>query len=169
MQNIAQKVLPKSKMSPSSMPIDQRLLATIIDGSPVATFVLGPDHKVIHWNRACAVLTGLAAHNVIGTNEQWRAFYDHERPVMADIVLSGAKESAVSKYYYGKFRPSQLINGAYEAEDFFLAFGENGRWLYFTAAPLRNAEGDVIGAIETLQDVTQRKLAEAALKKSLWC
>ena len=56
-----------------------------------------------------------------------------------------------------------MVGGAYEAEDFFPHFGENGRWLYFTAAPLRNAAGATIGAIETLQDITERKLAEIAL------
>lgn len=139
---------------------------SVFDGTPVATFVLDRDHRVTHWNRACEVLTGVRVHDILGTNEQWRAFYDHERPVMADIILSGAKESAVSEFYHGKYRPSALIRGAYEAEDFFPAFGDNGKWLFFTAAPLRDAAGEVIGAIETLQDVTRQKLAEMALKKS---
>jgi PAS domain-containing protein len=49
---------------------------------------------------------------------------------------------------------------------FFPAFGDNGRWLYFTAAAIRNANHEIIGAIETLQDVTARKQAEAALHDS---
>ncbi|MEY4592265.1 MAG: hypothetical protein RIR18_1160 [Pseudomonadota bacterium] len=143
-----------------------QILASVFDGTPVATFVLDSDHRVTHWNRACESLTGVRVHDVIGTTEQWRAFYDCERPVMADIILNGAKESAVSEFYYGKYRPSPLIPGAYEAEDFFPAFGENGKWVFFTAAPLRDHAGNVIGAIETLQDVTKRRLAETALKKS---
>ena len=59
---------------------------------------------------------------------------------------------------------SSLIEGAYEASDFFLTLG--GKWLLFTAAPLRDSEGTVIGAIETLQDITERKRAENALKES---
>ncbi len=51
-------------------------------------------------------------------------------------------------------------------EDFFPTVGESGRWLYFTAAPLRNAAGEVIGAIETFQDVTERRRAEEALRDS---
>ncbi len=47
----------------------------------------------------------------------------------------------------------------------FPAFGEGGRWLFFTAAALRNAQGEVIGAIETLQDITERRRAEAALRE----
>jgi PAS domain-containing protein len=84
---------------------------------------------------------------------------------MADLVVDGVLESGIDLYYHGKFSRSLLIDDAYEAEDFFPAFGEGGRWLFFTAAALRNAEGEVIGAIETLQDITERRRAEAALRE----
>ena len=41
--------------------------------------------------------------------------------------------------------------------------GPSGRWLFFTAAPLRDASGAIIGAIETLQDISERKIVEDAL------
>jgi PAS domain S-box-containing protein len=53
----------------------------------VATFVIDRHHHVTHWNRACEALTGMASHQMLGTDQQWRAFYDEPRPVMADIVL----------------------------------------------------------------------------------
>src|SRR6185369_4923493 len=43
--------------------------------------------------------------------------------------------------------------------------GAGGKWFFFTAAPLRNAQGQVIGAIETLQDITDRKRAEQELQR----
>lgn len=138
----------------------------IVNGSSVATFVIDENHLVTHWNRASEVVTGTAAAQMIGTREQWRAFYPQSRPVLADLVLDGAIEGDIDRFYHGKFRRSELIEGAYEAEDFFAGFGEGGRWLYFTAAPLRDSTGRVIGAIETLQDFTERRRAEAALKQS---
>lgn len=57
------------------------------------------------------------------------------------------------------------FRGRLRAEDFFPHFGDGGRWLFFTAAPLRNAAGDIVGAIETLQDVTERRRAEEALRE----
>ena len=144
----------------------RNVLAQIVDGGSVPTFVIGIDHRVTHWNRACEALTGMPAHAMLGTTDQWRAFYDTQRPVMADIVLDGAQENAVNTYYHGKYRPSDLIPGAFEAEDFFPAFGERGRWVFFTAAPIRNSAGEVVGAIETLQDISGRKSAEIALRKS---
>lgn len=141
-------------------------LAQIVDGSSVAMLVIDAEHRVTHWNRACEATTGTLAKDVIGTRDQWRAFYASSRPIMADLVLDDASESAVDRLYHGRFRPSRLISGGYEAEDFFPHFGERGRWLYFTAAPLRNAAGEVIGAIETLQDVSERRRAEEALRES---
>jgi diguanylate cyclase (GGDEF)-like protein len=85
---------------------------------------------------------------------------------MADLILRGALEQDVDRFYHGKFRPSTLVRGAFEAEDFFPHFGESGRWLFFTAAPLRDTAGKFIGAIETLQDITEQKRAEQALKES---
>lgn len=141
-------------------------LAQIVDGSSVATLVIDAQHRVTHWNRACEALTGTTAAEVVGTSDQWKAFYPAKRPIMADLVLDGAHVPAVDRLYHGRFQPSQLIDGGYEAEDFFAHCGESGRWLYFTAAPLRNSKGEIVGALETLQDVTERRKAEDALRDS---
>lgn len=141
-------------------------LSQIVGGSSVATFVIDAEHRVTHWNHACEVITGKLARDVIGTSDQWQVFYPVQRPVMADLILDGAAGGKLDLHYHGIHRPSMLVQGAYEAEDFFPHFGDGGRWLFFTAAPLRNAAGKVIGAIETLQDVTERRRAEEALRQS---
>ena len=144
----------------------QQALGQIIDGNPVPTFVINIRHEVTHWNKACAEITGVPATEMVGTNQQWRAFYPAERPVMADLVANGAIEAGFDNLYHGLFKRSAVAVGAYEAEAFFPNFGAGGRWLFFTAAPLRDGEGRINGAIETLQDVTERRLAEEALRKA---
>ena len=49
---------------------------------------------------------------------------------------------------------------------FFRNWGKEGRWLRFTAAVISNSKGAVIGAVETLEDITQAKRAEEALLKA---
>ena len=144
----------------------QQVLSQIIQGDPVPTFVIDARHVVTHWNKGCEAITGARAADMVGTRDQWRPFYPQERPVMADLIVDQAMESHVAGYYHNKYRRSPLIEGAWEAEDFFANFGEHGRWLYFTAAPLRDLHGKVIGAIETLQDITERKVAEEALRNA---
>ena len=138
----------------------------ILDGSPVPSFVIDTSHKVVHWNEALARLSGIPAKEVIGTHHQWRAFYRAHRPVMADLVLNGATISELEKFYPGKYRCSALLPRAYEAEDFFPALGEKGRWLSFSASPLRDDSGTVVGCVEVLQDITERKEMEIARQES---
>jgi len=135
-------------------------LAKIVDGVAIPTFAIDKEHKLINWNTALEALSGIKREQVIGTSKQWLAFYPQERPVMADLIVDEASESEIKKYYRGKYKKSSLIEGAYEAEDFFLALGEDGRWLHFTAAPIKNETGEVTAAIEMLEDITERKRAE---------
>ncbi len=55
----------------------------------VPTFVLNPKRRVVIWNRACERLTGVAAADVIGTSNHWRAFYQQQRYCLADLVALG--------------------------------------------------------------------------------
>jgi PAS domain S-box-containing protein len=135
-----------------------------LEGFSIAAFVIDKNHKIIYWNRALEKLTKVKAAAVIGTNQQWRVFYEKERPCMADLLVDSAAEK-VSKWYSGKYRKSDLIDDAYEATDFFPDLGNNGRWLRFTAALIRDSQGELVGAVETLEDITEQKLAENALKQ----
>lgn len=139
-------------------------LSGFVDGNPVATFIIDADHRVVCWNKACEALTGIPADAVIGTRDHWRAFYPTERPIMADLILDGSLDD-VRYFYQERFQPSKLVPGAWEAEDFFPSCGADGRWLYFTAARVLDDQGQMVGAIETLQDITERRHAEAALRE----
>lgn len=137
----------------------QQQLAQIVVGSPIASFVIDSDHVITHWNKACEILTGIPAAKAIGTKDTWRGFYDQPRPVMANLVLKGALDCDIEQHYGSKFKPSKLIPGAYEAQDYFPKM-QGGTWLFFTAAPLQDEKGRTIGAIETLQDITSQKIQE---------
>lgn len=139
-------------------------LYSILQGSPIATFVLGKDHRVIYWNRAAEVLSKIRAEDVIGTNNHWKAFYNTQRPCMADLLVDEALD-AIPQWYSGACIKSRLIAEAYEGMDFFPVLGEKGKWLRFTAAVIRDSSGYLIGAMETLEDITEQKRAEEELTK----
>ena len=144
----------------------ERTLSQIIQGNTIPTFVINKDHIVTHWNWACEKLTGYKAEGIVGTNKQWLPFRQEERPIMADVIVDEMEEEGIKRYYGDRWRKSALIEGAYEAEEFFPHIGEKGKWLFFTAAPIRGADGKIVGSIETLWDTTERKEAQEALQRA---
>jgi PAS domain S-box-containing protein len=140
-------------------------LSEFFDGHPVPTFAIDTRHVITHWNKACEQLLGWSKVDMIGTGNHWQAFYPRQRPLLADLLVAGRLDE-LEHHYAGKCRRSTLIPGAWEAEDFFPNIGASGHWLQFTAAPLRDGDGRIVGAIETLRDVTERRVAENALRKA---
>ena len=133
------------------------------DGSPVAMFAIDMSHAVTHINRACAVTLGVSAEDVIGSKTLGRIFYGHDRPLLADLIVDGSLGENLERFYQKRYSRSPIIPDAFEAEGFFPALGNRGLWLFFTAAPLRDAKGRIVGAIETLRDITARKRVEQNL------
>ena len=142
----------------------EKEMSQIIQGSMIPTFIINNEHIITHWNRACEELTGYKAYELIGTDRQWVPFRSAKRPTMADVIVGGMSEEEVERYYGGAWRKSNLINQAYEAEEFFPHLGEEGKWIFFTAAPIKSPDGKVIGAIETLKDMTEDKKAQEELE-----
>jgi PAS domain S-box-containing protein len=143
----------------------KKMLEEIVSGSPIPQFVIDKSHRIISWNRALAEYSGVLAKDVLGTTDTWKAFYDKERPVLADLLVEDQLKQ-IPEWYAGKFDRSKYVEGAYEATDFFPRMGTHGTWLYFTAAVLRDYEGNIVGAVETLEDITERKVAEEELLAS---
>ncbi|PRC93361.1 ATP-binding protein [Solimicrobium silvestre] len=138
--------------------------AHFLDCSPVPTFVLDLNHVITHWNKACEHVLGFSSDFMLETKKQWMPFYRTQRPVLADLMLHNKVEEDVFGLFNDKIKPSFLAKGACEVDAYFENLGESGLWLHFTAAPLLNKQGDIIGAIQTLEDITERKEAEKSLR-----
>jgi PAS domain S-box-containing protein len=158
--------ITESRETEAALMESEKRLSQMVHGTSIPTFVINADHTIIHCNRAFENLTGIRAGQIIGTRAQWMAFYTSERPVMADFIVDGASEENLKQCYGDRCRKSRVIDGAYEVEDFFPDLGKGGKWLFFTAAPLMGDDKRITGAIETLQDVTERRRAEEALRES---
>ena len=143
---------------------DEQILRSIIQSSPIPTFVISTDHKILHWNKALEGLNGIKAKQVIGTNQQWRAFYTSPRSCMADLILNDEINNSTS-LYSGTVTKSKVLKDAYEVTQFFPDLGEKGKWFRITSACIRDSRGRIFGAMETLEDITDQKTAEEELLK----
>lgn len=143
--------------------VEQRLYG-VIHGSPIPSFVIRKDHKVIYWNHALERLSDIKSADIMGTDQHWRAFYKSQRPCMADLIVDETLET-VPDWYSGKYSKSSLLDKTYVATDFFPDLGEKGRWLRFTASAIKDSMGNLYGAIETLEDITEQRIAEEELMR----
>lgn len=135
---------------------EKNTIEGVIEGSPIASFVINNEHKVILWNRACTELTGYSSEEMLGTDNHYKAFYSEKRPLIADLIIDNEIED-LSRYYGDKIKKAEKLQGAYEATDHFDNLGGRSRFLYFLAAPIRDKKGEILGAIETLQDISRER------------
>jgi len=133
----------------------------MIERIPEPTFAIDKNHVITHWNRALEELTGLKAEKMIGTQNQWQPFYPRKRPSMADLIIDYQPEKAIEQHYKQGFRKNPHVEDAYDSSAFFPEVGNGGKWITFSALPLKDKEGRVIGAVEVLQDFTAQKQAVA--------
>jgi len=138
----------------------ERRLSDIIDFLPDATFAIDLDGKVIAWNRAIEEMTGVKAPDMLGKGDYEYAlpFYGLRRPILIDLVFISAEEIE-KKYHFIKKKGDVLLA---EAE---APVKGVPHALWGKASPLYNSRGNVVGAIESIRDITVRKRAEEALKK----
>ncbi len=166
MEGAHRLLLPEDTPDQAALNLMGFELSQFLDSNPVPTFVINNEHVITHWNKACEHMLGYSSAAMVQTKRQWAPFYRNKRPVLADLIIGDDAEQRINEFYSQKFKESQLIKGAYEADDFFPNLGQSGLWIHFTAAPLYNNRGEIVGAIESLEDITERREAESALRQA---
>lgn len=140
---------------------NQQLLG-IIDFLPDATLVIDRDKKVVAWNRAIEEMTGVSKADIIGKGEYAYAvpFYGESRPTLIDLIF--LDDLATELKYKNFVREGHTIYGEVFIQ---LPFNKNEVFLWAKASPLFDSEGNLVGAIESIRDITERKQAEKELRK----
>ena len=161
--------ITERKRAEAALKGSEERLRAILEGSPTPTFVIDGGHRVIGWNKALEELTGVRSDDVIGTDSHSKILYGEKRPTVADLLVDGAADltAEIGRWYGGHFRRSELLDEAYEATGPFSFPGKEPHWLHFTSAAVRDARGEMIGAIETMTDISPLKRAEDELRENV--
>ena len=140
---------------------DQRL-KDIIDFLPDATFTIDTEGRVISWNQAIEQMTGIWAEEMLGKGnyEYSLPFYRDRKPMLIDLV--NASETEIRNYYSKFTRNGQVITAENEVN-----IRGKPIIIWGKAVPLYDNKGKLVGAIETIRDVTDFRDAQKKLKKSL--
>jgi PAS domain S-box-containing protein len=138
-------------------------LTDIINFLPDATLVIDTVGKIISWNKAIEEMTGVAAKAMLGKGDHEYSipFYGERRPILIDLVFK-EDEEIKKNYSFIQKKGNKFFSEIYIQR----LYGGKGAYLWFIVSPLYDAKGNVIGAIESIRDITKRKQAEFALQKS---
>lgn len=142
----------------------ERIFANkLLEMLAVPAFVLDTECRVMVWNRACERLTGVPAHEVLGTREHWRSFYQEHRPTLADLVIQ-KRTAEVSRLY----STASALDGPGNqlcAENWCDMPRAGRRYLAADASPVFGEGNAMIAVVETLRDMTEEKNAQIALER----
>jgi len=141
----------------------EQQLHDIIGFLPDATFGIDTKGRVIAWNRAIQDLTGKTEAEMLGKEnyEYSLPFYHDRRPVLADLIVN--PETPGRDAYPGLRHEGSTLIAEVSITHF---HGGRGARLRVTAAPLTDAAGRTTGAIESIRDITDQVMTEAALQNA---
>lgn len=153
--------ITERKLAEEALRSSEQRLADMINFLPDATFVIDKGGKVIAWNRAMEEMTGLETTKILGKGdfEYAVSFYGARRPILINLALQ-RDEEAEKLYPYIDRDHDILVSEVY------VPLLKGGLHLWLKASPLYDSSGNVVGAIESIRDVTARKQAEKALRES---
>lgn len=154
-EDITKRVLAEKALRDS-----ERLLSEIIDFLPDPTFAIDRAGRVLVWNKAVEDMTGVKAQDMIGQSDYAYAvpFYGLRCPMLVDLLFQ-PDDTVESRYEFLKKDGDVIL-----AESGTLV-GGNPRALWGKAAFLYDSEGNIVGAIESIRDISKRREAEEQLKK----
>ncbi|HET8539161.1 MAG TPA: PAS domain S-box protein [Anaeromyxobacter sp.] len=135
----------------------------LVESLPDAAFVIDRDKRIVAWNRACEVLTGVERQALLGRGDYAYAepFWGERRPMLIDL-LDLPQPEVEARYKYVRRQGDVIF-----AESFIPRLrGGRGAHLWGEAKALLDREGRRCGAVEIVRDVTEQKEMEQALRDS---
>lgn len=152
----------KRKQTERSLLNSEKHLSDIIDFLPDATFAIDRLGQVIAWNHAIEEMTGVPSSDMLGKGnfEYAVPFYGSRRPVLIDLINEA--EEKIDQFYTKGYRTGDSLS----AETDLPTPKGNRISALAKACRLYNKAGDVIGAIESIRDISPLKETEQELRES---
>ena len=136
-------------------------LNNIIEFLPDATFVVDKDKRIIAWNLAIEKLTGFGKEEMLGKGDYAYAvpFYGEPRPILIDLLDADMENIEHAYPFIKRVGWTLFTEVSIPGVD-----GRGSRCLSGMAAPLYDKQGNRVGGIESMRDVTEYKLVESEMR-----
>lgn len=135
--------------------------ADILNFLPDATFAIDRDGIIIAWNQAMEKMTDIPSEEILGKGNYAYSipFYQVQRPMLINLILNDDPDIRL-KYPWVK-REGDHLSSEITLPVF---HNRKGPSFWFTASPLYDNQGTIIGAIESIREITEIKRSEDALR-----
>lgn len=143
--------------------ISIRTLQDITDIFPDATFAVDQKKEVIIWNQAMEEMTGVPAAEILGKGNYAYAvpFYGEARAIIVDLIDADDPDTA------GRYQNFRKVGSKVYGEIYApMVYRGTGAYLWAMAAPFFDMQGERLGVIQTIRDITHHKKIEQDLKES---
>lgn len=156
--------ITERKQAEEALRNSHRRLEDIIDFLPDATFVIDREGKVIAWNKSIERVTEISKANMIGRGNYEYAlpFYGERRQLLVDLALLPDDVFENNHYKNVYWQGDTLFAETYVPR----TYGGKGALMWGTASRLRDKSGNIIGAIESIRDITENKRKDEELRES---
>lgn len=124
----------------------------ISGASPVGIYETDLDGRARYVNPRLCSIWGLAAEALLGEGWQTRVHVDDLEPLLHDWLAASRAGCEFDRVYRLLHR---MPDGAPPAV----------RWVHGRSAPVRDDAGVVVGIVGTVEDVTERRASEAAMRR----
>jgi PAS domain S-box-containing protein len=141
--------ITKRKRAEKALRESDQFNKAIISGANVGIVVYDRSLRHQTWNHFMEHLTGCRSEEVLGKSS--RDLFPKIHEEYLDVILERALAGE---------------NVALPDMTYFLSQGGNAGWVSGNYGPYRNSKGEIVGVIGMVYDITERKVAEEALKKS---
>ena len=134
--------------SVAAIPVDQRYRLLVDAVTDYAIYMLDADGIVTSWNAGAERFKGYAAHEIMGRH--FSEFYtpeDRAAGLPARVLAQAASKQ-------------------FESEGWRVRKDGTRFWAHVVIDPIRGSDGQVIGYAKVTRDLTERRAAEAALRRS---
>lgn len=140
-------------------------MADILYYHPNPTLAIDLNGRVIVWNQAMEGITDVPASKMIGYDnyKYSKVFYGVRKPILIDYILH--KDQELYDKLNEHYQHLAIIGERAMGERNYINDGKRTYYLCI-ASPIYNEKGELIGAIESVRDITERRETEEALAES---
>ncbi len=152
------------RLSEKALQESYHRLNDIVEFLPDPTMVVDTQGVVLAWNKAIEDVTGVKKEDILGKGNYEYAlpFYNERRPILIDCALASFVDFPSDKYESVQCKGDIIYGEVFTPN----AFGGEGAYLWGVAGPLKDETGEVVGAIECMRNITDRRRAEQEFNRA---